>query len=63
MGTHFQIESARFAVSAGDALLRTSLNVQSLLHKSSALFSSCVTKVLDESSSKNPFAGTEKAKN
>lgn len=53
------VESARFAVSAGDKLFRRSSDMWSSLEKSSALFSSRVAIVLDLSSgsSNSPSVG------
>lgn len=61
---HFQVESAHFAVSAGDELLRHSSDAQSSLRKNSVLFSSCVTKALDvgSSNSKSPSVSAKKIK-
>lgn len=47
METHSQVEEALLAVSAWDELLLLSSDVQISLGKSSALFSSRVTKVVD----------------
>lgn len=63
METHFQDDSARLAVSAGEELLQRSSDVQRSLGKSPALFSSRVTKPLDVgSSSKSPSASVKKTK-
>lgn len=60
--THFDVESTCLAVNAGYGLLRHNLDVQSLLRKSAALFSTRSTKVLDVSSSKRPSAGAKNGK-
>lgn len=65
METQFWVESLRFAVSAGDELLRMSSDVQIFLRKTSAFFSIRVTKALDVgcSSVKSLSASVVKVKN
>lgn len=62
--THFQVQSARLAVSAGVELLRQFSDVQSSLEKSSALSSSRVAKELDvgSRSNKSPSVRSEKGR-
>lgn len=64
MENHFQVESATFAISSRDKLLRQFSDVQRFRGKSSALFRGPVVKVLDagSSSTRSTSVGAEKSK-